>query len=382
MTPVPIEPDTKDWTWVLERPCDECGLDASTVPVDSLDAALRDNAEGWRLVLAGSMAEVARRPREDVWSPLEYACHVRDVHRLFAERVRLMLTQDDPAFPGWDQDEAAVAMDYAGQDPATVSEELVAAADEVASTYAALAGAQWDRTGRRDDGSSFTAASLGRYHLHDVAHHLHDVGHDPVTATVAAYDADALAYREATLELPDWLASLVERLSSALPPGARVLEIGSAQGRDAAALESAGLSVRRTDITPAFVDLMRGEGLDADVVDPLRDELADPRRRRQPYDAVWASGSLLHVARRDLPTVLTRLAAVTRPDGLLHLGLKEGDGETWSTHGSVSAPRHFTFWREEPLREVLTQAGWAVLEVERHPGRRDDAWLNVIARHG
>ncbi|HEY5013683.1 MAG TPA: DinB family protein, partial [Acidimicrobiia bacterium] len=24
-----ITPDTKDWTWVLERPCPECGFDAS-----------------------------------------------------------------------------------------------------------------------------------------------------------------------------------------------------------------------------------------------------------------------------------------------------------------------------------------------------------------
>ena len=25
-----IEPDTKDWTWVLDRPCPECGFEAST----------------------------------------------------------------------------------------------------------------------------------------------------------------------------------------------------------------------------------------------------------------------------------------------------------------------------------------------------------------
>ena len=31
------------------------------------------------------------RPRPGVWSALEYGCHVRDVHVLFAERVRLML---------------------------------------------------------------------------------------------------------------------------------------------------------------------------------------------------------------------------------------------------------------------------------------------------
>ena len=27
----PITPDTKDWTWVLERPCPECGFDPATV---------------------------------------------------------------------------------------------------------------------------------------------------------------------------------------------------------------------------------------------------------------------------------------------------------------------------------------------------------------
>ena len=32
----PITPDTKDWTWVLDRPCPECGYDASTVAVADL----------------------------------------------------------------------------------------------------------------------------------------------------------------------------------------------------------------------------------------------------------------------------------------------------------------------------------------------------------
>ena len=25
--PEPIAPDTKDWTWVLEQPCAECGFE-------------------------------------------------------------------------------------------------------------------------------------------------------------------------------------------------------------------------------------------------------------------------------------------------------------------------------------------------------------------
>jgi len=148
----------------------------------------------------------------------------------------------------------------------------------------------------------------------------------------------------------------------------------------AAALEAAGLSVRRTDVTPAFVNLLRADGHDADVVDPLIDDLADPMRPGRAYDGVWASACLLHVAREDLPEVAARLAEATRLDGLLHAALKEGDGEAWSTHGSVAAPRHFTFWREGPLRDLVEGAGWSVDEVDHVDGLRGDNWLNVLAR--
>lgn len=377
---MPIEADTKDWTWILEQTCPECGFEADAVTVDALPGMLRDNAHGWRHLLAGDPNMLGTRPSEQVWSPLEYACHVRDVHRVFIERVRMMLAESEPTFPAWDQDRAALAGDYGGQDPTEVSAELSSAAAEAADLYAAVSGVQWGRTESRGGGSAFTVDSLGRYHLHDVVHHLHDVGHDPVTATVAAYAAHARAYGADKAEPPEWIRDLVDRFVAALPSGARILEIGSAHGRDALALEAAGLSVRRTDITPTFVEILRAEGHPADVIDPLHDDLADPERPGEPYDAVWASGSLLHVARQDLPRVFARLAAATRSGGRFHLGLKEGDGDAWSTHGTGGAPRHFTFWREGPLIEALTAAGWLVDSVERTPGRRDEGWLNVVAR--
>ena len=118
-----IEPDTKDWTWVLDRPCPECGFDASTVSVEDVAELIRDNAAQWPAVL--DRPDVRRRPRPDRWSPLEYACHVRDVFVLFDRRLHLMLDEDDPTFANWDQDETAVADRYGEQDPATVADELV-----------------------------------------------------------------------------------------------------------------------------------------------------------------------------------------------------------------------------------------------------------------
>lgn len=173
MIGMPIQPDLKDWTWVLQRPCPECGFDGPAVDRAELPGAIRDNARGWQEVLAGP--DVPVRPADNVWSPLEYACHVRDVHVLFDQRVHLMLDQDDPRFANWDQDVTAVEQDYGSQDAAEVARELSAAAEAVATTYSSVAGDQWQRPGRRSNGSAFTVDTLGRYHLHDVVHHLHDV---------------------------------------------------------------------------------------------------------------------------------------------------------------------------------------------------------------
>ena len=166
-----IEPDTKDWTWVLERVCPECGYDAAAVPPDDVAPHLRENAVAWVALLGGPVRE---RPSPTTWSPLEYACHVRDVLRLYDERLVLMLEQDDPLYANWDQDATAVEQRYAEQDPAVVAEELAHAAEQVADRFAALAAPQWDRTSRRSDGASFTVTSFARYFLHDVVHHLHD----------------------------------------------------------------------------------------------------------------------------------------------------------------------------------------------------------------
>jgi hypothetical protein len=47
-----IEPDTKDWTWVLQRPCPECGLDTRDIDRDQIGAMVRANAASWQSLLA------------------------------------------------------------------------------------------------------------------------------------------------------------------------------------------------------------------------------------------------------------------------------------------------------------------------------------------
>lgn len=171
----PIAPDTKDWTWVLSQSCPECGFAPHAVHHTEVADRIRADAAYWvsRLAQPG----VRERPAPTVWSTLEYGCHIRDVHRIFDHRVRLMLGEDEPLFPNWDQDETALSDNYGAQDPATVATELFDAAKLVADTYTRVPADAWSRRGLRSNGSDFTVASIAIYHLHDIVHHAHDVGH-------------------------------------------------------------------------------------------------------------------------------------------------------------------------------------------------------------
>ncbi len=128
---MPIVPDDKDWTWVLERRCPECGFEATAVPPESIGSLVRANASEWVALLGRPGCELRRRPTEDRWSPLEYACHVRDVFALYDVRLRLMLEEDDPLYANWDQDATAVEQRYGEQDPVLVADQLRAAAQLV-----------------------------------------------------------------------------------------------------------------------------------------------------------------------------------------------------------------------------------------------------------
>ena len=166
--------DDKDWTWVLERPCPDCGFDAGQLHRADIASLAREAMAGFANLVR--RPEATRRESPAVWSPLEYGCHVRDVCHVFAGRARLMLAQDDPEFANWDQDATAREQQYWTQDPATVAAECLAAGDEVGTLFDGVADEQWQRSGRRSNGSVFTVESLGRYFAHDVVHHLHDVG--------------------------------------------------------------------------------------------------------------------------------------------------------------------------------------------------------------
>lgn len=144
------------------------GLDRASVA-----DLVRANAATWSAVLA--RPDATHRTRDDRWSPLEYACHVRDVLRVYDERLRRMLTEAGPHYENWDQDATAIEARYGEQDPRVVAAEIAAIAPVIADRFAGVRGDDWQRPGFRSDGAAFTVETFARYFAHDLVHHVWDI---------------------------------------------------------------------------------------------------------------------------------------------------------------------------------------------------------------
>lgn len=170
-TPPPAEHDTRDWTFVVDDGCADCGY----TPHDPVLTIERLEATVARWARALERPGATERPAPGVWSTVEYASHSRDLVRVLGERVTAMLAEERAPFADYDGEAEAVRQQFWAADPRTVAREVAAETERTIAVLEGVRGEAWERTGLRGDGQPFTITQLCRYLLHDIEHHLHDV---------------------------------------------------------------------------------------------------------------------------------------------------------------------------------------------------------------
>ncbi len=173
--------------------------------------------------------------------------------------------------------------------------------------------------------------------------------------TLAFYDAEAPVYAD---HLGDGgRAPYLMKFIAALPAGGRALDLGAGPGWAAARMAAAGLDVLAWDASAGLLaEAERRHGLRTRRArfDELDDEAA--------WDGIWASFSLLHAAKADMPRLLAACARALRPGGLLYLGLKAGVGERRDRLG-----RLYAYYEADELEVLLAGAGLAARDVRERP---------------
>jgi DinB superfamily len=156
--------------------CDDCGFEYQLQAAPAASRAIVQGT-GELAALVSAAPEVERRRDPEVWSPLEYGCHLRDVLLVQRERVLAARRMDCPSFDPMGREERAEHDGYAQQDPERVARELSDAAFMFANVLDRLDKADWERTVMYN----YPAVSerslrwMAVHTEHEVKHHLLDV---------------------------------------------------------------------------------------------------------------------------------------------------------------------------------------------------------------
>jgi SAM-dependent methyltransferase len=185
------------------------------------------------------------------------------------------------------------------------------------------------------------------------------------------YDQHGEAFFRRTVDLD--MGAERARFVAHLLPGASILDAGCGSGRDALAFDRAGYAVTAFDASPEMVRLAT-EHTGLTVLHLSFEKMT----WLEAFDGVWASASLLHVARAALPDAFGRVVAALRPGGVAYASFKLGEDER-EVEG-----RRFTDMTERSLRALMEGAGLAVVDLwvslDGRPAREGEQWVNSVGR--
>ncbi|MCO6005437.1 DinB family protein [Actinoallomurus purpureus] len=160
--------------------CTECGFEPTAITVEETPGLIRRFAALHREWLIGFAADEVRRgelrvrPCSGVWSPLEYAGHLRDVCALFDRRVQAVLRAPGSTLEVIDHDAVVARGGYDRLDPRALAAGLGACADRLATRMEGVGPEQWSLYGVRA-GERRTIAEIAKRAVHEGRHHLMDV---------------------------------------------------------------------------------------------------------------------------------------------------------------------------------------------------------------
>lgn len=187
------------------------------------------------------------------------------------------------------------------------------------------------------------------------------------------YETRATEYAEVTRDRP--LESDLKRFSARIPHGI-VLDLGCGAGYDLDAFRSRGHPAFGLDYAEPLAGIARARSLCPVIVADMR---AVPFRSGV-FDGVWASASLLHLPRHDLPIALGEIRRVLKPGGLLFASVKAGDGSRRGEDGRI-----FTLHRRDSWEVSLASQGFGSIRTANNAGasktkvRRSQEWITSVA---
>lgn len=190
--------------------------------------------------------------------------------------------------------------------------------------------------------------------------------------TLEYYNKNADRFVQGTFSVD--FAETQERYLSKLKEGAYILDFGCGSGRDTKYFLSKGY---RVDAIDGSEELCRIAGKNTGIA--VKQMLFSEFDEHERYDGIWACASVLHLSKEELKSVLKKMTAATKQNGVIYISFKYGEFE------GVRNGRYFTDFTWETfkdymqdMRNLQIEEYWITGDVR--PGRGDEKWLNLFLR--
>jgi DinB superfamily len=157
--------------------CADCGFVYDLSGSAAVVRGIPERITGVVSILRDRDIDVRSRRRPDVWSPLEYGCHLRDMLLVQRERVLAARRTDRPDCSPLGRDARVLHDGYADQEPEDVARQLADAAQLFDNVFARLSPDDWDRTVvyHYPETCERSLRWVAVHTMHEAQHHLLDI---------------------------------------------------------------------------------------------------------------------------------------------------------------------------------------------------------------
>jgi SAM-dependent methyltransferase len=191
--------------------------------------------------------------------------------------------------------------------------------------------------------------------------------------TIDFYNENAETYFNNTVNLD--LSKTYDEFLKNIPKGGTILDVGCGSGNASVYFKKKGYKVKAFDASENLADKasdILGQKVDVFTFDNFNYKIK--------FDGIWASASLLHAKKSELPKILTKIGSYLKRYGKVYISLKEGEGE------KIINNRFFSFYTQKELKKVFEDSKiniklnkiYYTEDVKKHE-KQEEKWLNIIA---
>lgn len=210
--------------------------------------------------------------------------------------------------------------------------------------------------------------------------------------TLEVYEKNARTYLKTGVEhdnlYPDKAKIKREKLEKfikenieILPKGAKVFEIGSADGTNAKYIESLGYEITASDIAEDFIKEILSKELKTIRFNVLEDNFFEK------YFAVFCWRVFVHFTKDDAIKVLQKVYNALEKDGLFIFNAMNREirnvDEEWvdfSNEYHMGVERYYEYFSEKELNEIITKVGYKIYDFHKEGGENNNKWLVYVLK--